>query len=121
MKILVADDDTNLRTIIRTTLLTAGHHVVEASQGEEALQALSAEPEIGVALLDCDMPGMDGYEVCRRIRAKHKGIYILMVTGRGHDDDVVAGLEAGANDYLTKPFRPETLRLRVLVATRFAA
>ena len=96
-----------------------GHEVVEAVDGTEALSIMEECPEIPFAIIDWSMPGVQGIDVCRQLREKKSDVYILLVTGKGNDHDVSAGLEAGANDYLTKPFAQDVLRLRVLVGIRF--
>ncbi|MEI8340450.1 MAG: PilT/PilU family type 4a pilus ATPase [Verrucomicrobiota bacterium] len=119
MKILIADDDASMRTMLRTQLSRWGHEVLEATDGAEALPLLESEKGIQAAILDWQMPGMDGLEVCRRLHQQENAPYVLLVTGKGTDREVIQGLEAGANDYLTKPFTPDTLRIRMLVAARF--
>ena len=119
MKILIADDDSVIRAMLRSALTRWGHEVVEAVDGMEALNLLGSDREIQIALVDWLMPVTDGIEVCRQLREKENPPYVLLVTGKEADEDVIQGLEAGANDYLTKPFTPDSLRVRLLVAIRF--
>ena len=119
MKILIADDDSVIRAMLRSTLTRWGHEVIEAADGTEALARLESDSEIQIALLDWLMPNTDGLEVCKKLKDKETAPYVLLVTGREADEDVTEGLEAGANDYLTKPFTPDSLRVRILVAVRF--
>jgi DNA-binding response OmpR family regulator len=118
VKILVVDDDRDLRGILVYAFVQAGFLVVEASDGEEALVQFEAEsPDLVV--LDVNLPRLDGFAVCRRIRASSK-VPILMLTVRGDEGDVVRGLDLGADDYLTKPFSPRTLLARVRALSRRA-
>ena len=119
MKILIADDDAPIRVMLRSSLSRWGHEVVEASNGTDALALLESDPSIQIALLDWLMPGVEGVEICRKLRQKENGPYVLLVTGKEENEEVIEGLEAGAHDYLTKPFTPDQLRIRVLVAVRF--
>lgn len=120
-QILVVDDDRNLRKIIQTNLELAGYHVTATSGGDEALRALDAlHPDLVV--LDVMMPSMDGYEVARRIR-KHPAnthVPIIMLTAKAEVDDKLAGFDAGADDYMTKPFGPQELLARVKAKIRRA-
>jgi len=120
MKVLVADDDVTSRRMLSVVLSRGGYEVVEAADGEEALRVLSAPDAPRLAVLDWVMPGMDGVDVCRRLRASPIGdsTYILILTGKSDRNDVVSGLEAGANDYVTKPFDPGELAARVAVGRR---
>ena len=94
-------------------LKRAGYQTVEAGTGEEALEKLKKEPDVKVALLDVMLPGIDGFEVCRRIRAMDNKIGIIMLTARSQEMDKVTGLMTGADDYVTKPFSPAELTARV--------
>lgn len=118
MKILVVDDDRDLRDILAFAFRKAGYLVVEASDGEEALAVFDAEgPDLVV--LDVNMPKLDGFEVCRRLRARST-VQILMLTVRGEESDLVRGLDLGADDYMSKPFSPQTLLARVRALLRRA-
>lgn len=119
MKILIADDDPLICTTIVTLLSSWGHEVSGAADGSEALARLGGKHAFKIAIIDWQMPGVDGLEICRQLRNKENSPYVILITGRSTDREVMEGLTAGANDYLTKPFTPDMLRLRMLVATRF--
>jgi DNA-binding response OmpR family regulator len=112
--ILAADDDEDILQLVSFRLGRSGYRVLQAHDGEEAV-ALALEHEPDLAVLDVMMPKMDGFEVVRRLRAEEatKSIPIIMLTARAQDTDVQGGFEAGANDYLRKPFSPKELRTRV--------
>lgn len=112
-KVLVLEDESSIRSFIVINLTRAGYEVIEAECGEEALETLKAHPDIRVALLDVMLPGIDGFEVCRRIRATNTSIGIIMLTARSQEMDKVTGLMTGADDYVTKPFSPAELTARV--------
>ena len=112
-KVLVLEDEASIRGFIEINLTRAGYEVIEAESGEEALEKLKANPDIRVALLDIMLPGIDGFEVCRRIRATNTRIGIIMLTARSQEMDKVTGLMTGADDYVTKPFSPAELTARV--------
>ena len=112
-KVLVLEDEASIRGFIDINLRRAGYDVVEAASGEEALERLRENPDIRVALLDIMLPGIDGFEVCRRIRATNTRIGIIMLTARSQEMDKVTGLMTGADDYVTKPFSPAELTARV--------
>ena len=121
MRVLIADDDLLTRRLIQETLVKAGYEVVAVEDGSKALECLSAK--VGaprVALLDWLMPGLNGLEVCREIRrhSEHPYIYMILLTSRTSKEDVVKGLEAGADDYLTKPFDLEELKARLRCGQR---
>lgn len=117
MKILIAEDDQTSRRILEATLDLFGHDVVVAANGAEAWAALKDSDAPQLAILDWMMPEMDGAEICRRVRAEANATppYLILLTAKSAKEDTVAGLEAGANDYLTKPFNREELRARVQV------
>lgn len=118
MKILVADDDPELRGILAFAFRQAGYFVVEAADGDQALGRFRTEgPDLVV--LDVNMPRLDGFEVCQKIRSE-SAVPILMLTVRGQEQDVVRGLDSGADDYMTKPFSPQTLLARVRALFRRA-
>ncbi|MBQ9985826.1 MAG: response regulator transcription factor [Oscillospiraceae bacterium] len=112
-KILVVEDEASIRSFIVINLSRAGYEVCEADSGEAALEVLDGEPGIGVALLDVMLPGIDGFELCRRIRARGSKIGIIMLTARTQEVDRVTGLMTGADDYVTKPFSPTELIARI--------
>ena len=112
-RVLVLEDESSIRSFIVINLHRAGYEVMEAENGEEALEKLSAYPDIRVALLDIMLPGIDGFEVCRRIRAVNTQIGIIMLSARTQEMDKVTGLMTGADDYVTKPFSPAELTARV--------
>ncbi len=112
-KVLVLEDESSIRSFIVINLRRAGYEVVEAESGEEALEKLKLHSDVRVALLDIMLPGIDGFEVCRRIRATNAAIGIIMLTARSQEMDKVTGLMTGADDYVTKPFSPAELTARV--------
>ncbi len=112
-KVLVLEDEENIRSFVVINLKRAGYETIEAGTGEEALAALKQNPDIKVALLDIMLPDIDGFEVCRRIRAMDNKIGIIMLTARTQEMDKVTGLMTGADDYVTKPFSPAELTARV--------
>jgi DNA-binding response OmpR family regulator len=117
-RILTVEDDERIRTAVRMALEDEGWDVVEAESGEEAVDAFATNP-VDVVLIDLMLPGMDGFEVCRTIR-RGSDVPIVMVTARTDTHDVVAGLEAGADDYITKPFQPKELSARIRALLRRA-
>jgi two-component system KDP operon response regulator KdpE len=114
--ILVVDDESQIRRVMRTTLAAQGYTVIEASSGEEALQSLRDGPA-DLVILDVNMPGMDGLETCREIRAS-SDIPIIMLTVRNSERDKVRALDAGADDYVVKPFGMQELLARIRAALR---
>lgn len=118
MKILIADDDSELRELIAFALRQAGYLVIQAADGSEALERFDQEaPDL--VILDVNMPRLNGLEVCRRIRAEAT-TPIMLLTVRSSEEDQVEGLDLGADDYLTKPFSPRTLLARVRALLRRA-
>jgi len=115
-RILTVEDDERIRTAVRMALEEEGWDVEETASGEEALDAFSRRPA-DVVLIDIMLPGIDGFEVCRNIR-RLGDVPIVMVTARSDSHDVVAGLEAGADDYLRKPFDPKELSARIRALLR---
>jgi DNA-binding response OmpR family regulator len=115
MKILIAEDDLICRQKLHSFLAKWGYQVVVAADGNEAWQTFQDEEPPELAILDWMMPGIDGVELCQKIRAneKIKGTYIILVTAKGFKEDISAGLKAGADDYITKPFVPEELKTSV--------
>lgn len=112
-KVLVLEDEENIRSFVVINLKRAGYETIEAATGEEALVRIKEDPGIKLALLDIMLPGIDGFEVCRRIRAMDSRIGIIMLTARTQEMDKVTGLMTGADDYVTKPFSPAELTARV--------
>ena len=113
-KVLVLEDEANIRSFVVINLKRAGYETIEAENGEEALEQIRRNPDVKVALLDIMLPGeMDGFEVCRRIRATNSQMGIIMLTARTQEMDKVTGLMTGADDYVTKPFSPAELTARV--------
>jgi two-component system response regulator MprA len=117
VKVLVVDDERAVRDSLRRALELEGYEVELASDGEEALGRLELDLDVDAAILDVLMPGIDGLEVCRRLRARDNHVPVLMLTARAEVDSRVAGLDAGADDYLSKPFALAELlaRLRALL------
>ena len=112
-KVLILEDEVNIRSFVVINLKRAGYTVVEAGTGQEALDCLQSQPDIAVAILDIMLPDIDGFEVCRRIRAGNKQIGIIMLTARTQEEDKITGLMTGADDYVAKPFSPAELVARV--------
>lgn len=112
-QVLVLEDEENIRSFVVINLKRAGYETIEAANGEDALTRLKENPNIKVALLDIMLPDIDGFEVCRRIRAMDNKIGIIMLTARTQEMDKVTGLMTGADDYVTKPFSPAELTARV--------
>jgi two-component system, OmpR family, response regulator MprA len=118
MKILVVDDERAVRESLRRALELEGYEIELAGDGSEALYRLESNEEPDAMILDVLMPGMDGLEVCRRIRGSGSKLPVLMLTARTEVEDRVAGLDAGADDYVTKPFALEELLARVRALLR---
>ena len=112
-KVLILEDEVNIRSFVVINLRRAGYEAIEAGTGAEALERLRENPDTGVAILDIMLPDMDGFEVCRNIRATNKVIGIIMLTARTQEMDKVTGLMTGADDYVTKPFSPAELTARI--------
>ncbi len=115
-RILSVEDDERIRTAVKLALEDEGWTVDEAGSGEEAVELFHRSPP-DVVLIDIMLPGIDGFELCRTLR-RHSDVPIVMVTARNDTHDVVAGLEAGADDYLTKPFAPKELSARIRALLR---
>jgi two-component system, cell cycle response regulator len=120
MRILIAEDDLVSRNILTALLTHFGHDVVAAVDGQQALEAMQQPDSPRLAIMDWVMPRMDGVDVCRHIRkiTNANPPYIILLTGKDDEKSIVEGLDAGANDYLTKPYRNEELRARVGVGQR---
>jgi two-component system, OmpR family, KDP operon response regulator KdpE len=115
-RILIVDDDAQIRRVVRTTLVAQGYDVGEARTGEEALEKL-AQQKADLVLLDINMPGAGGFETCGRIRSSFDAA-IIMLTVRSEEEDKVKALDAGADDYVTKPFGMPELLARIRAALR---
>ena len=115
-RVLVVDDEKPLARMIATYLTRAGYDVATAHTGPDAVEAARSR-SFDVVVLDLGLPGLDGIEVCRRIRGFSE-CYVLMLTARGDEDDKLAGLAAGADDYITKPFSPRELLARIRAVLR---
>ena len=120
MKILVVDDERAVRESLRRALELEGYEIELAGDGAEALSRLESNEEPDAMILDVLMPGVDGLEVCRRLRGSGSKLPVLMLTARTEVEDRVAGLDAGADDYVTKPFALEELLARVRALLRRA-
>lgn len=120
MKILIAEDESTCRLALEITLKKWGYDVIAAQDGEEAWEVLQQQDRPKIVVLDWLMPGMDGVELCRRARARPDFgyIYIIMLTVRKRKEDVIACLEAGADDYIVKPFTKEVLRDSIATGAR---
>ena len=112
-KILVLEDEPNIRSFVVINLRRNGYEPIEAATGAEAISQLEKNPDISLALLDVMLPDIDGFEVCRRIRASGSKIGIIMLTAKSQEIDKVTGLMTGADAYVTKPFSPAELTARV--------
>ena len=112
-KVLILEDEINIRSFVVINLKRAGYEPIEAGTGLEALEQIAQNPDIGVAILDIMVPEIDGFEVCRRIRATNKQMGIIMLTARTQEMDKVTGLMTGADDYVTEPFSPAELTARI--------
>ena len=120
MKGLIVDDEPVVRRLLETSLTSWGYDVIAASGGEEAWSVLREDDAPSLAILDWTMPGMDGLQVCKKVRELHKPTkpYLIFVTAKARTQDIVTGLESGADDYIIKPFHREELRARVRVGVR---
>ena len=112
-KVLILEDEENIRSFVVINLQRAGYETLEAASGNEALELLKDNPDVDVAVLDIMLPDIDGFEVCRRIRANNKRMGIIMLTARTQEMDKITGLMTGADDYVTKPFSPAELTARL--------
>src|ERR1017187_8253967 len=120
MKVLVADDEAVSRRLLESSLRRWGYDVVVAKDGHEASRILLSPDAPKLAVLDWLMPGIDGTQLCRDLRRNKPEpyTYILLLTGKREKDDVIRGLDAGADDYVTKPFDPAELRVRLRTGKR---
>jgi phosphoserine phosphatase RsbU/P len=119
MRILIAEDDPVSRCVLQATLVKSGYDVTVACDGHEAWQALEGDAP-AIAILDWMMPGIDGVELCRRVRAipTTTPTYLILLTAKSESGDIVQGLDAGADDYVTKPFDRQELQARIQVGLR---
>lgn len=120
MRILIAEDDATSRRLLEVTLERQGHEVVSASDGDQAWERLHEKDAPRLAILDWMMPGRDGIEICRHLRREPRSsyVYLLLVTTKTRTEDIIHGLEAGADDYLTKPYDPQELGCRIQTGER---
>jgi DNA-binding response OmpR family regulator len=120
MRILIADDNVVFQNVLRAMLTQWGYDVVVADDGDEAWRRLQAEDAPRLAILDWMMPSLDGVEVCRRVRATRPitNTYIIILTAKMQSEDLATAVEAGADDYVTKPFKSVELRARLRTARR---
>jgi two-component system, cell cycle response regulator len=120
LKVLAAEDNPVFQSMLRAMLTKWGYQAVTARDGNEAWEALQAEDGPRLAVLDWMMPGLDGVEVCRRVRAtpRQSYVYLILLTARTESQDLVEGMDAGADDYLTKPFEAHELRVRLRAGRR---
>ncbi len=121
LPVIVAEDDPVSRELVRTLLEKWGYRVIVTSDGREAMEAIRAQTTPALAVIDWMMPGMDGIELCQRVREANKVLYIILLTARGGKERLIEGLEAGADDYLMKPFDKDELRARLQVGSRIIA
>lgn len=112
IKILVVDDESRMRKLVRDFLVREGYEVLEAGDGEEALDVFYREKDIALLILDVMMPRLSGFEVCREIRTTSK-VPIIMLTAKGEESDELSGFEFGVDEYISKPFSPKILVARV--------
>lgn len=120
MRVLIADDELISLSLLENSLQKWGYETVTCKNGNEAWEILQKDDAPNLVILDWMMPGMDGIDVCSRVRSKNNAayVYIILLTGRGSREDVIKGLEAGADDYIVKPFNPEELRYRIKIGQR---
>ncbi|ROR01611.1 diguanylate cyclase [Desulfosoma caldarium] len=124
MKVLVADDDTTTRKMVAAMLTKWGYEVVTAASGDAAWNVLQGEDSPRLAVLDWIMPGMDGVDICRKVREEvptDRYLYMILLTAKTSRKEIVSGLEAGADDYMIKPFDPSELQVRVGIGRRIIA
>lgn len=112
IKVLLVEDEDNIRQFTKINLAREGFEILEADSGEKGVE-LAEENKPDVAVLDIMLPGIDGFEVCKILRNKYPDLVIIMLTAKTQDNDKIEGLERGADDYLTKPFNPRELVLRI--------
>jgi len=120
MKILIAEDSATTRVILEELLEEWGYTFISATNGNEALEVLSSDDAPNLAILDWIMPGIEGIDVCRQIRRKKKAfpLYFILLTAKVKNEEIIEGLEAGADDYIIKPFEKGELRARIKAGQR---
>lgn len=120
MRVLVADDERLSLRILEDSLQSWGYEVVSSENGIDAWEKLKGEDAPNLVVLDWVMPGMDGLDICQRIRKRENSnyVYIILLTGKGEREDIIKGLESGADDYIIKPFNPEELKYRLKIGER---
>lgn len=119
LKILVVDDESRMRKLVRDFLVKAGYDVLEAGDGEEALDVFFQQKDIALVVLDVMMPKMDGWQVCRELRSYSK-VPVIMLTARGDEQDELQGFKLGVDEYIAKPFSPKILVARIEAILRRA-
>ncbi|MCI8434145.1 MAG: response regulator transcription factor [Lachnospiraceae bacterium] len=112
LKVLVVDDESRMRKLVRDFLTKAGYDVLEAGDGEEALDIFFKQKDIALIVLDVMMPRMDGWQVCREVRA-YSAVPVIMLTARGDEQDELQGFQLGVDEYIVKPFSPKILVARI--------
>ena len=119
LHVLIADDDPVYRQLLETLLKQWNFRITLVCNGQEAMDAIERDPSIQLAVLDWNMPVMDGYEVCRQVKSDlSKNLYIILITGSRYKDEIINVLVAGADDYILKPFDAMDLKIRVRSAMR---
>ena len=117
----MAEDDAVSRELLCSRLERWGYEAIATDNGMAAIMALRKKDAPSVAILDWMMPGMDGLEICRRVREVERSLYVIMLSARGSKANLIEGLQAGADDYLVKPFDKDELHARILVGLRVMA
>jgi sigma-B regulation protein RsbU (phosphoserine phosphatase) len=116
--VVIAEDDPVSRKLVTTVIEMGGYRTIVANDGDEAILILRAQKKPCIAVVDWMMPGIDGAEICRRMRESGRSVYIIMLTARGTKKDAVEGIDHGADDYLVKPFDPDELLARIRAGLR---
>jgi DNA-binding response OmpR family regulator len=116
--VVIAEDDPVSRKLVTTVVKMGGYRTIVANDGDEAIVILREQKKPCIAVVDWMMPGMDGAEICRRMRESGRSVYIIMLTARGTKKDAVEGIDHGADDYLVKPFDPDELLARIRAGLR---
>jgi DNA-binding response OmpR family regulator len=116
--VVIAEDEPVSRMLVTTVIEMGGFRTIVTSDGDEAMSVLREQKQPCIAVVDWMMPGMDGAEICRRIRDSDRSVYIIMVTARGTKEDTVEAIGHGADDYMVKPFDPEELLARIRIGVR---